>query len=79
MQCVAHFGRQVRGGQRCLFSLLFGTVAGRKSVCVIAWPGPFDVEIDCVAAGYLSVHQPRRQDGADPISERGGSHVLSVV
>jgi enamine deaminase RidA (YjgF/YER057c/UK114 family) len=45
-----HLGRQVRGGQRGLCALFSQNPPARIFINVPAWPGHFDIEIDCIAA-----------------------------
>ena len=50
MQRLLHLGGEVPGGKRDLRPLLPGESARPGFVNVPAWPGRFDIEIDCIAA-----------------------------
>ena len=50
MQCLLHVGREVCGRKRDLQPLLSKHPPARIFVNVPAWPGHFDIEIDCIAA-----------------------------
>ena len=50
MQRVLHVCREIRRRQRRLLQVLPENPPARIFVNVPAWPGHFDIEIDCIAA-----------------------------